>query len=71
MHGKGGRMAKVSRVGDLKVYRRLGGVDFRGPERAVGFSKDEMDEVGLAMGRGLEFGAANVGGGVHNKNPKN
>ena len=63
-------MAKVSRVGDLKVYRRLVELHLRVHERSLGFPKYEMYELGSQMRRSSNSGPANVAEGFNNKHAK-
>ena len=60
-------MAKVSRVGDLRVYRRLVDAHLRVHELSLGFPKFEMYELGSQMRRSSNSGPANLAEGFNNK----
>ncbi len=60
-------MAKVSRVGDLKVYRRLVEMHLRVHELSLTFPKFEMYELGSQVRRASNSAPANVAEGFNNK----
>jgi len=63
-------MAKVSRVGDLKVYRRLVELHLRVHELSLTFPKFEMYELGSQVRRSSNSGPANLAEGFNNKHKK-
>ena len=67
---KGTIMAKVSRVGDLMVYRRLVDMHLRVHELSLTFPKFEMYELGSQMRRSSNSGPANLAEGFNNRHKK-
>ena len=60
-------MAKISRVGDLKVYRRLVELPLRVHKLSLTFPKFELYELGAQMRRSSNSAPANVAEGFNNK----
>lgn len=60
-------MARVSRVGDLQVYRRLAALHLRVHELSMAFPKFEMYELGSQMRRSSNSAPANLAEGFNNK----
>ena len=60
-------MAKISRVGDLKVYRRLVDLHLRVHELSLTFPKFEMYELGSQVRRSSNSAPANIAEGFNNK----
>ena len=60
-------MAKISRVGDLKVYRRLVELHLRVHKLSLTFPKFELYELGAQMRRSSNSAPANVAEGFNNK----
>ncbi len=60
-------MAKISRVGDLKVYRRLVELHLRVHKLSLTFPKFELYELGAQMRRSSNSGPANIAEGFNNK----
>lgn len=60
-------MAKVSKVGDLKVYRRLVEVHLRVHELSLGFPKFEIYELGSQVRRSSNSAPANLAEGFNSK----
>ena len=60
-------MAKVSRVGDLKVYRRLVDLHLTVHELSLGLPKFEMYELGSQVRRSSNSAPANLAEGFNNK----
>ena len=60
-------MAKVSRVGDLDVYRRLVELHLQVHELTMTFPKHEMYELGSQMRRSSNSAPANVAEGFNSK----
>jgi len=60
-------MAKLSRVGDLDVYRRLVGLHIRVHELSLTFPKFEMYELGSQMRRSSNSAPANLAEGFNNR----
>jgi len=63
-------MPKISRVGDLKVYRRLVNLHMRVHEASLAFPKFEMYELGSQVRRSSNSGPANLAEGFNNKHKK-
>jgi four helix bundle protein len=63
-------MAKVSRVGDLKVYRRLTELHLRVHEVSLTFPKFELYELGSQLRRASNSAPANIAEGFNNKHRK-
>jgi len=60
-------VAKISKVGDLKVYRRLVELHLRVHDLSLTFPKFEMYELGSQMRRSSNSAPANVAEGFNNK----
>ena len=60
-------MAKISRVGDLKVYRRLVDLHLRVHKLSLTFPKFELYELGAQMRRSSNSAPANIAEGFNNK----
>jgi len=60
-------MAKVSRIGDLMVYRRLVELHLRVHERTLKFPKLELYELGSQVRRSSNSAPANLAEGFNNK----
>ena len=60
-------MAKVSRIGDLRVYRRLVELHLRVHELSLAFPKFEMYELGAQVRRSSNSAPANLAEGFDNK----
>ncbi len=60
-------MAKVSKVADLKVYRRLVELHLQVHEASLGFPQFEMYELGSQMRRSSNSAPANLAEGFNNK----
>jgi len=65
--GKGGAMAKVSKVGDWKVYRRLVELHLRVHDLSLTFPKFELYELGSQVRRSSNSAPANLAEGFNNK----
>ena len=63
-------MAKVSRVGELKVYRRLTELHLQVHEVSLTFPKFELYELGSQLRRASNSAPANVAEGFNNKHRK-
>ena len=63
-------MGKISRVGDLKVYRRLVDLHLRVHELSLTFPKFEMYELGSQVRRSSNSAPANVAEGFNNKHKR-
>jgi len=62
-------MAKISRIGDLKVYRRLVELHLRVHELSLTFPKFELYELGSQVRRASNSAPANLAEGFNNKHP--
>ena len=60
-------MAKISRVGDLKVYRRLVELHLRVHKLSLTFPQFELYELGSQMRRSSNSAPANLAEGFNNK----
>ena len=60
-------MARISRVGDLDVYRKLVELHLRVHELSLAFPKFEMYELGSQVRRSSNSAPANVAEGFNNK----
>jgi len=60
-------MAKIERVGDLKVYRRLVELHLRVHELSLAFPKFELFELGAQMRRSSNSAPANLAEGFNNQ----
>ena len=60
-------MAKVSKVGDLVVYRRLTDLHLRVHELSLSFPRFEMYELGSQVRRSSNSAPANLAEGFNNK----
>ena len=60
-------MAKVSKVGDLKVYRRLVDLHLRVHKLSLTLPKFEIYELGSQVRRSSNSAPANLAEGFHNK----
>ena len=60
-------MARVSKVGDLQVYRRLVDLHLRVHELSLTFPKFELFELGSQMRRSSNSAPANIAEGFNNK----
>jgi len=60
-------MAKVSRIGDLKVYRRLAELHLRVHEISLSFPKFELYELGSQLRRSSNSAPANLAEGFNNR----
>jgi four helix bundle protein len=65
--GKERFMAKVSKVGDLKVYRRLVDQHLKVHELSLSFPKFEIYELGSQVRRSSNSAPANLAEGFNNK----
>ena len=65
--GPGIAMAKVSRVGELDVYRRLVELHLQVHELSLTFPKFELYELGSQVRRSSNSAPANVAEGFNNK----
>ena len=63
-------MAKISRVGELKVYRRLVELHLRVHELSLTFPRFELYELGSQMRRSSNSAPANIAEGFNNKHRK-
>ena len=63
-------MSKISRVGDLKVYRRLVELHLRVHELSLTFPKFEMYELGSQVRWSSNSSPANIAEGFNNKHKK-
>ncbi len=60
-------MTKISRVGDLQVYRRLVDLHLRVHELSLVFPRFELHELGSQMRRSSNSAPANLAEGFNNK----
>ncbi|HAU37914.1 MAG TPA: hypothetical protein DCX07_09390 [Phycisphaerales bacterium] len=60
-------MARISRIGDLKVYRRLADLHIEVHEASLAFPKFEMYEPGSQVRRSSNSAPANLAEGFNNR----
>ena len=64
---RGERVGRISRVGDLGVYRRLAALHLQVHKVSLTFPKFEMHELGSQVRRSSNSAPANIAEGFNNK----